>query len=75
MSLARLKAIIAIDAEARTARLQPGVVRNLAIRCGGDKLSGVFHLLPSALQAIQRRIKHSFDPQGVFIHAACLRNF
>jgi len=33
---------------------------------GGDKRSGVFHPLPPALLAIQRRIKHSFDPQGVF---------
>ena len=33
---------------------------------GGDKHCGVFHPLPSALLAIQRRIKHNFDPHGVF---------
>ena len=33
---------------------------------GGDKRSGVFHPLPPALLAIQHRIKHSFDPQGIF---------
>ena len=33
---------------------------------GGDKRSGVFHPLPPALLAIQRRIKNNFDPQGVF---------
>lgn len=33
---------------------------------GGDKCSGVFHPLPPALLAIQQRIKHSFDPQGIF---------
>lgn len=34
--------------------------------CGGDKQQGVFHPLPPALLAIQRRIKHSFDPHEIF---------
>lgn len=33
---------------------------------GGDKRSRIFHPLPPALLAIQRRIKHSFDPHGIF---------
>lgn len=33
---------------------------------GGDKRCGVFHPLPPALLAIQRRIKHNFDPHGIF---------
>ena len=33
---------------------------------GGDKHCGVFHPLPPALLAIQRRIKNNFDPHGVF---------
>ena len=45
------------------------------IRCGGDKFSRVFHLMPSALLAIQRRIKHCFDPQGVFNSCRLIQEF
>ncbi|NOU01735.1 MAG: glycolate oxidase subunit GlcE [Gallionella sp.] len=33
---------------------------------GGDKNVGVFHPLPPALLALQKRIKHTFDPHGIF---------
>lgn len=33
---------------------------------GTDKHGGVFHPLPPALLAIQRRIKNNFDPHGIF---------
>ncbi len=49
-------------------------IRNLATAAGGqatlfrggDKNVGVFHPLPPALLALQKRIKHTFDPHGVF---------
>lgn len=52
----------------------PDTIRHAAVTAGGqatlfrggDKRSGVFHPLPPALLAIQQRIKHSFDPQGIF---------
>lgn len=52
----------------------PGEIRNAAAAAGGqatlfrggDKRCGVFHPLPPALLAIQRRIKHNFDPHGIF---------
>ncbi len=52
----------------------PDTIRNAAIAAGGqailfrggDKRGGVFHPLPPALLAIQRRIKDNFDPHGVF---------
>ena len=33
---------------------------------GGDKAVGVFHALPPALHAIERRLKRTFDPAGIF---------
>jgi glycolate oxidase FAD binding subunit len=33
---------------------------------GGDKSAGVFHPLPPALMTIQRNLKRTFDPAGVF---------
>lgn len=33
---------------------------------GGNKNAGVFHPLPPALLALQKRIKHTFDPHGIF---------
>ena len=33
---------------------------------GGDKTAGVFHPLPPALMAIQRNLKRTFDPAGIF---------
>jgi len=33
---------------------------------GGDKSVGVFHPLPSALMAIERKLKLTFDPAGIF---------
>jgi glycolate oxidase FAD binding subunit len=33
---------------------------------GGDKTVGVFHPLPAALLAIQRKLKQKFDPAGIF---------
>ena len=33
---------------------------------GGDKSAGVFHPLPPALMAIERKLKLTFDPAGVF---------
>lgn len=52
----------------------PGDIRKSAAAAGGqatlfrgeDKSCGAFHPLPPALLAIQRRIKHSFDPHGIF---------
>ncbi|TCS71699.1 glycolate oxidase FAD binding subunit [Sulfuritortus calidifontis] len=33
---------------------------------GGDRAGEVFQPLPPAMAALQRRIKHAFDPQGLF---------
>ena len=33
---------------------------------GGDKSTGVFHPLPPALMSIQRNLKRTFDPAGIF---------
>jgi glycolate oxidase FAD binding subunit len=33
---------------------------------GGDKSAGVFHPLPPALLAIERKLKFTFDPAGIF---------
>ena len=33
---------------------------------GGDKATGVFQPLPPALMAIQRKLKFTFDPAGIF---------
>jgi glycolate oxidase FAD binding subunit len=33
---------------------------------GGDKTDGVFAPLQPALMEVHRRLKHSFDPYGVF---------
>ncbi len=33
---------------------------------GGDKTVGVFHPLPPALMTIQRNLKRTFDPAGIF---------
>jgi glycolate oxidase FAD binding subunit len=51
----------------------PGQVRELAARSGGHATlfrgSGDterFHPLPSAMRALQRRIRQAFDPQGLF---------
>jgi len=33
---------------------------------GGDKSAGVFHPLPPALAAIERKLKLTFDPAGIF---------
>jgi glycolate oxidase FAD binding subunit len=33
---------------------------------GGDKSAGVFHPLPPALAAIERKLKRTFDPMGIF---------
>ncbi|MEO8331558.1 MAG: glycolate oxidase subunit GlcE [Gallionella sp.] len=33
---------------------------------GGEKAAGVFHPLPEPLMKIQRRLKQTFDPHGVF---------
>ncbi len=33
---------------------------------GGDKNVGVFHPLPPVLLAVQKRIKHTFDPNKIF---------
>jgi glycolate oxidase FAD binding subunit len=32
----------------------------------GDKATGVFHPLPPALMAIERKLKRQFDPAGIF---------
>ena len=52
----------------------PDTIRNAAVAAGGqatlfrggDKRCGIFHPLPPALLAIQQRIKHNFDPHGIF---------
>lgn len=52
----------------------PDTIRHAAVTMSGqatlfrgtDKSCGTFHPLPPALLAIQRRIKHSFDPHGIF---------
>jgi glycolate oxidase FAD binding subunit len=49
-------------------------VREAAARAGGhatlfrhgDKASGVFQPLPPPLHALHRRLKHAFDPVGIF---------
>ena len=33
---------------------------------GGDRSGEVMHSQPNALKAIQRRVKNSFDPDGIF---------
>ena len=33
---------------------------------GGDKAAGVFQSLPPALMTIHRKLKHAFDPAGIF---------
>jgi glycolate oxidase FAD binding subunit len=33
---------------------------------GGDKNAGVFHPLPPALLAVQKKLKHTFDPHSIF---------
>jgi glycolate oxidase FAD binding subunit len=33
---------------------------------GGNKNVGVFHPLPPALLAVQKKLKHTFDPHGIF---------
>ena len=33
---------------------------------GGDRSGEVMHSQPEALKAIQRRVKNSFDPDGLF---------
>ncbi len=33
---------------------------------GGNKNVGVFHPILPALLAVQKRIKHTFDPHGIF---------
>ncbi|MGC8120795.1 glycolate oxidase subunit GlcE [Marinobacter sp. VGCF2001] len=33
---------------------------------GGDRSTEVMHSQPEALKTIQRRVKHSFDPDGIF---------
>ena len=38
----------------------------VSLFCGGDRGAEVFHAQPHALQQIQKRLKHSFDPQGIF---------
>lgn len=51
-----------------------GQVREAAVRLGGhatlfrggDKAQGVFQPLPSALAALNRRVREAFDPRGVF---------
>jgi len=55
------------DADAQT-------VRNAAAAAGGqaslfrgaDKSTGVFHPLPAPLLQIQKKLKHAFDPHGIF---------
>lgn len=42
---------------------------------GGNKQHGVFHPLPPALLAIQQRIKHGFDPHGIFNPRRLFREF
>lgn len=61
----------------------PGTIRDAAAAAGGqatlfrggDKRSGVFHPLPSALLAIQQRIKDNFDPHGIFNPRRLFREF
>ncbi|WP_352337364.1 glycolate oxidase subunit GlcE [Psychrobacter sp. 16-MNA-CIBAN-0192] len=33
---------------------------------GGDRLQDVFHTQPTALRQLHQRLKHAFDPQGIF---------
>ncbi|WP_182406467.1 glycolate oxidase subunit GlcE [Psychrobacter sp. GP33] len=33
---------------------------------GGDRLQDVFHTKPTALRQLHQRLKHAFDPQGIF---------
>jgi len=50
------------------------VIRDAAARAGGhatlfrggDRDGEVFHPLPQALVALHRKLKHAFDPQGIF---------
>lgn len=38
----------------------------VSLYAGGDRRSDVMHTTPAVLQAIQKRIKASFDPDGIF---------
>ncbi len=42
---------------------------------GGDRTGEVFHPLPPALMALHRRLKHAFDPQGIFNPGRMYRNY
>ena len=33
---------------------------------GGDRAAGVFHPLPPVMLALQRKLKYTFDPAGIF---------
>jgi len=33
---------------------------------GGDRLQDVFHTQPEALRQLHQRLKHAFDPSGIF---------
>ncbi|MDB5797769.1 MAG: glcE [Paucimonas sp.] len=55
------------DADAATIRAAAGQAGGHAtLFSGGDKRAGVFHPLASPVASIQRRLKHSFDPEGIF---------
>ena len=42
---------------------------------GGDKSQGVFHPLPAPLMEIQKRLKLSFDPHGIFNAGRMYKDF
>jgi glycolate oxidase FAD binding subunit len=55
------------DADAKTVRAAAAYGDGHAtLFRGGDKAAGVFHPLSPALEKIHRRLKHSFDPAGIF---------
>ncbi len=67
---------LATNAEARTVR--EAVRRaggHATLFRGGDKSAGVFHPLDPALARIHRKLKASFDPEGIFNHGRMYSDF
>jgi glycolate oxidase FAD binding subunit len=55
------------DADAQAVRSAAAAVGGQAtLFRGGDKSVGIFHPLPAPLLEIQKKLKHTFDPHGIF---------
>lgn len=54
------------DDKARMEALATEAGGQVSLFAGGDRSLEVMHEVPAALQAIQKRVKDSFDPDGIF---------